>query len=357
MAAPEAESHDKPVQIEFDAPDGCSGAQAFFNTLHSRTDRVRQASGDEARTTIFVRVTRSRGRVIGELRMVDKRGPAESRRVQGANCEDVVQALSLTAALVLDPTAMLPVGGGASSPTGSGEGDTSSASNGSTEQADANKSPGGATAEPALPPPAKPPVEPVTQTRAERPPAPAQEEPQETEHDIPVPDYELSAGGIGLAVLSGTVSPGVAVALRTIMSGEGVLRPSIGLAFAYVRNDVLRSPEAAQVKLAWAAASVCPLRLSASILTAQPCAMVMSGWLSASGRQVLYPSTVDRLWLSAGGTLRLSAWLGYGFSVELEGGLSVVMLRRRLFTTLPRNVVAETPTFSPIGGMGIAYGW
>ena len=97
----------KPVQVEFDAPAGCSSADAFFSSLTSRTDEVRQSEGNEPHTTIQVRLTRARGRVLGELRVVDDRGGTDTRKVQGASCDDVVEALSLTAALAVDPNALL----------------------------------------------------------------------------------------------------------------------------------------------------------------------------------------------------------------------------------------------------------
>jgi hypothetical protein len=83
---------------------------------------------------------------------------------------------------------------------------------------------------------------------------------------------------------------------------------------------------------------------------------VLAGWLSASGRQVTQSSTVDRLWLSAGGTIRTTAFLGRGFSLELDAGLTTPLLKRRFFSTIPSNVVAETPTLSPIVGLGLTYG-
>ncbi len=56
---------------------------------------------------LTVRVTRAGGRVRGELRVNEAGGEAETRRVDGATCAEVVQVLSLTAALAIDPTADL----------------------------------------------------------------------------------------------------------------------------------------------------------------------------------------------------------------------------------------------------------
>ena len=319
--AQDAEIGTKPVEVEFDAPEGCSGAEAFFNTLRSRTDRVRRADGNEPRTTLQVRLTRVHGQVVGELRMVDDRGGPDTRKVQGANCDDVVQALSLTAALALDPSALLFAP--ATTP--------------------ALVSP--ATAAPAVVPAA-----------GDRPATSATETDDTMRERRPVLPLEFSVGPVGTTLLAGSFSPGVTLGARKTLAGEGAVRPTLGVAIAYARNDVFASPSVAQVSLAGLAGTVCPLRWTASILTIEPCALVLTGWLSASGRQVTHTSTVDRLWLSAGGAVRTSAFIGRGLSLELEAGVSAPLLKRRFFATVPSNVVAETPTVSPLVGIGLTYG-
>jgi hypothetical protein len=323
LAAPDTEAGTKPVQVELDAPEGCSGAEAFFITLRSRTDLVRRAHGNEPRTTLQVRLTRVHGQVLGELRVVDDRGGTDSRRVQGANCDDVVQALSLTAALVLDPSALLSAPSTAPAPV-----------------------PAATTA---------PVVAPTVAPAAVEQPVAAASQTADSLSMRASPSVEFGAGLVGTALLSGGYSPGVTLAARKILAGEGSFRPALGLAIAYVRNDVLQSPDAAQVSLVGLAGTVCPLRWTASILTFQPCALVLAGWLSAGGRQVTHPSNVDRLWLSAGGGLRTAAFLGRGVSLELEAAITAPLLKRSFYTTMPSNVVAETPRISPLVGIGLAF--
>ena len=322
--AQDAEIGTKPVEVEFDAPEGCSGAEAFFNTLRSRTDRVRRADGNEPRTTLQVRLTRVHGQVVGELRMVDDRGGPDTRKVQGANCDDVVQALSLTAALALDPSALLFAP--ATTP---------------------------ALVSPATAAPAAPAVVPAAGDRAA---TSATETDNTARERRPVRTLEFSVGPVGTTLLAGSFSPGVTLGARKTLAGEGAVRPTLGVAIAYARNDVFASPSVAQVSLAGLAGTVCPLRWTASILTIEPCALVLTGWLSASGRQLTHTSTVDRLWLSAGGAVRTSAFIGRGLSLDLEAGVSAPLLKRRFFATVPSNVVAETPTVSPIVGIGLTYG-
>lgn len=343
-AAPEAETEtgQKPVEVQFEGPAGCGGRDAFFASLRSRTAHVRAAEGDESRTTLQVRLTRERGRVVGELRTVDDSGASDTRKVQGTSCDDVLQALSLTAALALDPTAVLSV-----SPVESGA-DAPASSHGPD-----------AGASPTTPSPDKPPV-------AEQPRKPADKESEELASKAvapepsparPVPNFELTAGLLGLSLLAGEFSPGIQLDGHRNLGHGNVFRPALGLSFIYARNDAFQTPSDAAAALLAAGANLCPVRVSASFLTAQPCAAMWGGLLRTAGRQLTHENSVNRFWLSAGLTLRLLATLGHGLSLRLEGGLQAPLIRRRYFATVPNNVIAETPRISPVVGLGLTYGF
>ena len=313
----------RPIEVQFDAPERCSSAEAFYANLRTRTDRVRQANADEPHATLRVRLSRVHGHWVGELRVIDDRGGTDTRRVQGSTCEDVVQALSLTAALALDPTPQ-----------------------GSTPEITAITDEAASSAQ------AKPEIAPASPEPPARVVA-SQEVP--TSPQRPMPTTEVSAGPIALVVLSGDFTPGVAVAVRRVLSPRGALRPAVGLSAAYARNDVLGSPHDAEVALAVGGATLCPLRWTAGALTVEPCALGLVGWLRAAGREVTHVSNVDRSWISAGLTLRMAAFLGHGLYLGLEGGVTAPLLKRRFYATSPSNVVAETPTFSPIVGLALTY--
>jgi hypothetical protein len=278
---------------------------------------------------VQVRLNRAPSKVVGELRIIDDHGETDTRKVQGATCDEVVQALSLTAALVFDPSALLSV------PQPSSESPTAAAAP-PTEAA---------TETAVVPPPKKEPAPAVvlateSTTRTAR----------------VVPDVEMGVGLVGLAVLSGSFSPGIGVSARKNLGSHGSnFRPTLGLSLAYVRNDVVQSPQHAGVGLAVVGATGCPLRWSPSIFTVQPCALVLGGWLSVSGIGLNHVNTVSHSWLSAGLMIRTAAFLGRGLSIELEGGINVPVLKRRFFATAPDNVVAETPGVSPIVGLALTY--
>jgi hypothetical protein len=314
----------KPVQVVFDAPAGCANANDFFSSLRSRTHLVRQAKGDEPRTTLQVRLLEMRRYVLGELRMVDDRGMTDTRRVQGANCDDVMQALALAAAVALDPSVLLPATVTIPAPE---------------------------TTVPANPPPTIAPAG-VESVNIRKPVDP----PSSSSSRID-PRFELGAASVGSVLLSSGISPGVAMFGRWTPAGSGRFRPTIGMAVTYLRNDVLGSPGAAQASLTGLVVTLCGMAWGASIMTVQPCGLVMAGLLSVSGHQVVRTSSVDLLWLSAGAVLRTAAHLGHGFALDLEAGVSVPFLSREFYTTLPSHVVEKTPTISPMAGLGLAYGF
>ena len=93
------------IRVELDAPSDCSEVLGFYDRVRARTDRVRLAEASAQALTLRVRVVRRGGKVHGQLRMTDENGASSTREVDGASCAEVVDALSLTATLALDPTA------------------------------------------------------------------------------------------------------------------------------------------------------------------------------------------------------------------------------------------------------------
>ena len=317
------------IELQLDGPQGCSSANAFWSGLRLRTIRVRQPVADEPRTIVQVRLNRAANKVVGELRIIDDHGKTDVRKVQGATCDEVVQALSLTAALAFDPSALLSI------PQPLAE---------AAFAADA-QSTDIATQTSAVQPPKKEPAPALV---------PATEPPIRTSRVVP--DFEMGVGLIGLAVLSGSFSPGIGVSARkNLWRDQGIFRPTLGLGLAYVRNDVVRSSQAAEVALAAVVATVCPVRWSPGLFTVQPCALALGGRLSSSGIDLNHVNTTSRAWLSAGLTVRTAVFLGRGFSIGLEGGITLPILKRRFFASAPDNVVAETPDVSPIVGLDLTY--
>jgi hypothetical protein len=84
----------EPIRVEYSAPSTCPGEDEFLTEVRARTAR-----GD-GRVTFVVTVTETTGHLV--VRTVD--GETE-RDVDGDTCAEVVAALSLIAALTIDPSA------------------------------------------------------------------------------------------------------------------------------------------------------------------------------------------------------------------------------------------------------------
>lgn len=297
-----------PIRIDFEAPADCSTADVFYDGIRARTDRVRRAAEGEGSLSVRVRLTRlAPDKVHGELRVSQDGGETDTRTVDGASCDVVVQALSLTAALAL-------------------------------EQVIEETSP----PPPAAPPPAVPTPQP--------PPPPV------VPHTAPPFRFELGARVVVAHVVVPYVSLGGALVARLTQRSDALLSPSFGIALLHARNDLFQSPEHASIGWTAAALDACPLRWKiAGFLDAQPCVLGMGGLLAATGQGVSRPQSVVRSWWSAGVSVRASALLGAGVSIELEAGLSTPLARRRFTIGSPPNTVGETATISPLASLGLVH--
>ena len=92
----------RPVLVTFDAPTGCPTRERYEAELQFRTDRVTVVT-EAATATVAVRITRPARRFEGTVVVTTNAGRAVTKRVGGPRCESVTAALSLAAALVLDP--------------------------------------------------------------------------------------------------------------------------------------------------------------------------------------------------------------------------------------------------------------
>ncbi|HEX7596995.1 MAG TPA: hypothetical protein VF518_02210, partial [Polyangia bacterium] len=150
--------------------------------------------------------------------MIDSGGGTDTRKVLGESCQDVEQALSLTAALALDPSAST-----------------------ATAPAAAAQNPVAPTS-PTVP--AAAPTEiPAAATR------PVAVEGPAARPSPRVPAVEFGGGPVGLGVLSDRLSPGISLAVRKNLSGDSAFRPTLGLAMVYARSDLLPSQRIAQAAL------------------------------------------------------------------------------------------------------------
>jgi len=95
----------EPVVFEVESPDGCADAPSFFGAVQQRTRRICAPDGAGQERHFRVRITRTGTLYEGTLSVADRSGEGSERRVSGATCQEVVDALSVIAALAIDPEA------------------------------------------------------------------------------------------------------------------------------------------------------------------------------------------------------------------------------------------------------------
>ena len=340
------------LRVEFDAPAGCSGPDAFYEGVLSRMQQAHRAAPGEDAVRLGVRLTRVGNKVRGQLRLMDAPGDADTRTVDGATCDEVVEVLSLTAALALawkppprpaarpTPPSVPPRG----SSTGSKAGAPSSGVTSPGTSAPATPEPEVTPTPPEPPPPPPPPPSDVLTVK----PQPAVD-PSPRRYRV-----GLGARGVAAGVMSPSVSFGGAVDLRFGKLDADGIGPSLGVSFMYVPNDFLRTADDARVLLMAIAVTGCPGLSAGRVASIELCGQLIGGSLEATGLGVTNPQSVTRSWWSVGALLRVAARLGGGFSLELDAGLSVPLVERRFIFTTPERTVGETPTIAPVVGLGIA---
>jgi hypothetical protein len=298
-----------PLRIAFEAPTDCSSKDAFYAGVRARTERVRLANADESATELQVRLSESGTGVHGELRMLGENGVTDTRNVDGGSCDEIVEALSLTAALALDPAARV-------TPT---------------------------PAPSAEPPKPKPPERAPPAT-----PPPSPREPSSV-------GFELGANVMVSEVVSPFTNVGGELSARLRFRGEGLAEPSIGVAFVRLQNDFFGEPKRASIRYTALALTACPARWSmGDTVRLEPCALFLAGWLGAAGKGNTYNSSVIRTLYGPGGSLTLAVPFD-ALSVELSGAFMLPLVRRRFVVGVSSSSLGETPSILPIGGLGVRY--
>ena len=312
LATTDAPSGQTPIRVSLEAPADCATAESFYEGVRDRTERVRTAVDDETTVEVSVRLVRSGSKVQGELRMHGEHGHTDTRRVEGATCEEVVEALSLTAALALDPTARL-VARERSEPTPS------------------------KPAPPPEPAPAPEPPPPVVSPR-----------PRFTE-------FSLGVQALVTQIVTPDMSFGGAIAGRLTFDPDGG-GESISVSILHLRNDLLRTPNDALYKLTGFALTGCPVRLRlSSATTLEPCATTLAGWLTAEALHVEHQTTTVRTYWSAGGILVIRVAAGAGAALEVFGGATAPLTMRHFSVGIPPTPIGETPVISPLAGFGFSW--
>ena len=297
------------VRLAYEAPVTCPAESEFFDAIRARTSHVRRASSDEAALEVSVRVTRTERGFIGEVRETVNHSESSARTMDGATCKEVVEALSLTIALSVDPNAHAPV-----------------------EQAPPER----AAPAPVCPPAPEPPPPPASAT-------------------APPIDIKMALDAIALEPLASELSAGAALSATFSRRWSGDRFSALELSLLFAKSGLLSKPTDHESEFEGVALDACPIGFRVGAVELGPCALAVAGVLGATGRNITEPATVSRAFWSAGLDFQLSASLGRNFVFEAALGGAAPLVERRFYETDPGRIIAKTPVISPLLRLGLGY--
>lgn len=292
------------ARLHVDAPGSCASEDAFWRATARRTERLRRvdAGGDVALDVVMRPSERG---ASGDVRITRGGRTFAQRKVTGASCDEVTQALSLVVALAFDPAARVDL------PPEPAHDDAPPA-----------PAPAPATAA-AAPAPAI--IAPLAAPRpAERP-------------DVdraPHPRWRFGIAGhataLGVAAPGATLGYGGFVDLERDAAG---LSPSFRAGLLRSDGSVASSSPGIGADITWtlARASVCPFRVDlVRSVSLRPCAGVDAGSMAAHPTGLAAGRDRARPWVAASAAVRL-AWSPVRAAfVEAEAGAAAPFVRDEL---------------------------
>jgi hypothetical protein len=292
-----------PFAVVYTAPPECPPADAFAEQIAARTPVFREHAAEHALRVEIV--SAPGGGVLGRASLVLS-GNAVERELRAERCEEVVEALALVVAILIDPNA-----------------DTRPIAVASAGAPRADATPDTAPA----PPPASPPdkVPPVRPARPKPSPPP---EPT----DAPGRRYRFVAGAHAAA--EGAVAPELTLGPRVFFGTDlhaGWPWPSsLRLSGARLFSRRLRDGTgSAKLTLDLARLDACLVRVEEGRLAIEPCAGVDVGILRVDGSHPLGGNDHRLVWAAAGALVRASVTVLNPLVGELEIGADVPLVQYR----------------------------
>ena len=301
-----------PVRLELRGPLGCASLRQLLEAIQRRNGRVRLAAGAERATSLVVTVKPVDVGLQGELQVLADDGSSSSRRVEGATCQAVVEALSLTAALALESVA--------------------------------------STAPSPLPAPSPaPPPKPLSFTK------PALSPNARSAGQPRLRGFAGAQASLG-QILTPHLNAGGGLLGRARLERGRVLSPSLTLLVSHSRNELFDSSRHVSVSLTGVSLAVCPLALGPTPrLRLEPCLTGTGAELSAAGRELPMAATVSRSWWGVGALARVSLALLTELALEVEAGALLPLVDRRFVVVPSGTSLGSTPAFAPFASLGLAY--
>jgi len=291
----------EPFRLVWSTSAGCRDAHAFIAELEGRTSLLREAQADEHALTFIAETFPIATGVRGRLTVRRPDGDLTERDVPGLDCDEVVSAMALIAALMVDPLA-----------------------DGTTHSPLRRAEPSSLAPEPA----------------------------RRIDRDSLRVEQRLTGHT--------AIAPGLTVgqAVGVVLTREGSrFRPSLGASAHLARATTTATGGSAE--LSWLAA-----QLTACPVGARPregwdlraCATFQLGRLRGSGFQTTAPASKSILWSAAGAELAARFRLMGPLWLGLEGGLTFPFTREQFYLE-PQQTVHRVPAWgvSCGGGFGLRF--
>ena len=326
------------VRIDYVAPHGCPDEESFAAQLRERVPHVALTRDvDALRLDVSVKVhgPRFEGRFV----VHEADGSVSRRAVLGATCEEVVSAVTLIAALALEPEAP-------SRPT-----TDEAVARGVTDPATASDARGATT----------------TVGSDGQPPAVTRSAPDASASGGPerVEGADARGGAASLSVgahagassrMGGTVLASASLFVDLHGATQAVFDPALRVRFERSGSGTAMAPRGGG-QFTWTLGSVelCPTAWSVWRVRVSPCARVDGGALAADGQDV-QPSRSDvRVWLSAGAVGRARFHVAGPVYAELEETAFVPLVRDRFYVAPDVTVFRAAPLgWAMSGGLGVS---
>jgi hypothetical protein len=343
LAAPSVGARDLVnVAVEFDAPLGCSDRETFAAGLHARSNRIQIVGANERGWVLSVKLVGKDRGIHGELRLTDDHGESELRAVEGVDCAEVVEALSLTAALAIEHTAELrPAEPSATEPR--------------TPAAQTlGRTPAIPNVQPKTGKPAATTTEPNTgvEPAVRKVPGPCA-----SVESMPVTTHVLFSANVTERVWPQT-SVGFSLSLHRTLMLTCDWAAEMGIGVLYIPSDTMQPRSELSVGSLGAVFQACPVVWSAgSVVVLRPCAMLEWSMLTVADRSVDLSTPSTRLTPALGGIGRGGLRLSRHLELELQLGLLVPLAERHYQTDSPRTEVGKMKGVTWQTGIGWLFGW
>lgn len=285
---------DEAIRLVFRAPSGCSSAPQFAAHVQRRSKRIQLVGSGEGnlRVLIVELQRRSDAAFRGVVTVAEPDGTTRTRRLQAKSCEEAVDALSLIAAVTLDPDAAL-----------------------------------------ALPEPEPEPAvreEPPRSRVSRASPHPSRAAAAATATNVAAPRHRFSAGLSAALLLEMAPSPvfGATAWIAVELETRAVFAPLLRLGVTHAeRRGIVEAAGKANFAFTLPSLEVCPLRLGNARFGIRPCAFVSAGLLQVWGSAPARGQTRARFYGQAGGSLGAGLRLTQALEMVADGRAGLALRR------------------------------